>query len=54
MIASQAMGAVQSSAMESQMQAQSDAAMAAMNPAPQSIEAQRKARLMGFFQQKGC
>lgn len=52
-IASQAIGAAQSSAMQSQAQESMDSAMAAMNP-NQSIEAQRKARLMGFFESKGC
>ena len=48
-----ALGALQSGATDAQISSGMDAAAAAI-PAPQSVEAQRKARLMGFFTQKGC
>lgn len=55
MIANQAISVAQTSAMESQMQDTMDGAMAAANPmANQSIEQQRKNRLMGFYESKGC
>jgi uncharacterized membrane protein len=54
MLAGQAMGALQGSAAENQMNAQMEAATAAAMPVAQSVEAQRKARLMGFFTEKGC
>jgi hypothetical protein len=53
-LAGQAMSALQGTAADNQMNAQMEAATAAAVPLAQSVEAQRKARLMGFFTQKGC
>ena len=52
-LVTQAAGMAQQGAMEGQLQSQIDAATGAVEPM-QSVEAQRKTRLMGFFTQKGC
>jgi hypothetical protein len=52
-LATQAAGMAQQGAMQGELQGQVDAATAAANPT-QSVEAQRKNRLMGFSTQKGC
>lgn len=52
-LVAQAAGTAQQAAMESQMQGQMDAAVDAMNPV-QSVAAQRKARLMNFYETKNC
>lgn len=51
-LANQAIGAIQAGAAQSQAQGQADAASAA--PASQTVAAQRRDRLMEFFQSKGC
>lgn len=52
-LATQAAGMAQQGAMEAQASGQSGDTLDAPS-ASQSVEAQRKARLMGFFSQKGC